>query len=264
MRLRGIMAAACLLAALVLPGQAFAAFHLMDIEQVIAGVDGDTNAQAIQLRTRQAGQQFLGSAARIRAWDAAGANPVTLIAFALPNLPNPPSGLACRSILIATAEFGDTTSPPVVGAARDYLMTPIPASYLAAGSLTFENTAGSAIYVRLSWGGASYTGSTSVVQTPAGNNDNTNASPGFAGPLPSSGLDALRFTPACNTVHTDNASQYALSASPATFTNNAGSNFVVTSLPPGVPMFPGSAGVALIVGLGALSVGVAVLRRRLA
>ena len=33
---------------------AFATFHLMQIEQVIGGVNGDTSRQAIQLRMRQA------------------------------------------------------------------------------------------------------------------------------------------------------------------------------------------------------------------
>ena len=39
-----------------LRSQAHATFHLMQIEQVIGGVNGDTSAQAIQLRMRFAGQ----------------------------------------------------------------------------------------------------------------------------------------------------------------------------------------------------------------
>ena len=39
-----------------------AAFHIMKIEQIIGGVNGDTSAQAIQLRMIQAGQNVMGSA----------------------------------------------------------------------------------------------------------------------------------------------------------------------------------------------------------
>jgi hypothetical protein len=50
----------------------------------------------------------------------------------------------------------------------------------------------------------------------------------------------------------------------ATFTNNAASSFVVTPppAPPEIPLFPGSAGLALVAGLGALAVGAAFARRR--
>ena len=52
----------------------------MQIEQAIGGVGGDTSAQAIELRLRFPGETFL-AAARLRAWDAEGANPVTLVDF---------------------------------------------------------------------------------------------------------------------------------------------------------------------------------------
>ena len=42
--------------ALALPVQA--SFHLMQIEQVIGGVNGDTTAQAVQLRMRSFGGNF--------------------------------------------------------------------------------------------------------------------------------------------------------------------------------------------------------------
>ncbi len=55
---RALVLALFLLVVLTLPAQA--SFHLMQIEQVIGGVNGDTNAQAIQLRMRFAGQNLVG------------------------------------------------------------------------------------------------------------------------------------------------------------------------------------------------------------
>ena len=63
--------AALVLGAVALAEPAFASFHLMQIEQVIGGVNGDTSRQAIQLRMRFGGQNFV-SVARVRAWDATG------------------------------------------------------------------------------------------------------------------------------------------------------------------------------------------------
>lgn len=260
MRLRGFVVSIAVLASLALPGRALAAFHFMEIEQVIGGVDGDPAAQAIQLRQRIANQNLLNGAVRLRAWDAAGLNPVTLISFGA----NVGNGAACSRILVATAGFEFTTTPPVDAAARNFLMTtPIPLAYLAAGSLTFENTAGTLIYWRISWGGASYTGSDAVSTT---NDADGHVAPAFAGPLPSSGLDGLRFTPACATGSTNTAAQYALTGGAATFTNNTApipGTFVVSSLPPPVPIFPDAAGLALVTALGALAVGGGIVRRRL-
>ena len=59
---------------------ALASFHLVQIEQVIGGVNGDTSAQAIQLRLRSPGEHH-SQFARIRAWDAAGENPIIIIDF---------------------------------------------------------------------------------------------------------------------------------------------------------------------------------------
>ena len=66
---------------LALTGSVSASSHFMQIEQVIGGVNGDTSAQAIQLRLRYPGDIDL-QLSRIRAWDADGANPVILIDFA--------------------------------------------------------------------------------------------------------------------------------------------------------------------------------------
>jgi hypothetical protein len=275
MKLRGSVYWIVLLAALALPKPAHALFHLMEIEQVIGGVNGDTTAQAVQLRMRAANQNFLNGAVRLRAWDAAGANPVILIAFSPLNSStglNPASGAACRRILIATPGFEATSNPHVTSLTRDYLMEQrIPSAYLAAGSLTFEDMPpGTKIYWRVSWGGSAYTGAAAgnVTTAAAGGNDaDGTMSPPYAGPLPpllpSTGLDALRFTPNCAIAPTNNSLQYALSSSPAIFTNNFGTTFTVTAPPP-VPIFPGSSGLVLVVALGALAAGAAVLRRRLA
>jgi len=53
-RLLALVVAALLLT--LTPPPAHATFHLMQVEQVIGGVSGDTSAQAIQLRMRLDGQ----------------------------------------------------------------------------------------------------------------------------------------------------------------------------------------------------------------
>ena len=75
-RLRILAALASL--ALALPVQA--SFHLMQIEQVIGGVNGDTTAQAVQLRMRSTGENFV-TGCQLIAFDAAGNNPITLATF---------------------------------------------------------------------------------------------------------------------------------------------------------------------------------------
>ena len=57
-----------------------ATFHLMQIERVIGGVNGNTTIQAIQLRMRASGQNLVSNSA-LFAHDASGLNPVTLISF---------------------------------------------------------------------------------------------------------------------------------------------------------------------------------------
>lgn len=215
----------CLLA-LMLVGlfatPASASFHLMQIEQVIGGVNGDTSAQAIQLRMRAAGQNLV-SQARLRVRDATGANPVLLIDMAA-NVPN--NALGAR-ILICTPNFVSQTSPACV---PDFIMTaPIPASYLNAGTLTFEqDPAASTIYWRLSWGGAGYTGSGTGSLT---NDADGNFNPPIGTALPSTGLQAERFRFAANAQSITNLNDYQLTAGAATFTNNAGASFVVVGVP---------------------------------
>lgn len=204
------------ISAMLLTSPAVASFHLMQIEQVIGGVNGDTTAQAIQLRMRAANEFFV-SFARVRVHDAAGANPIMVIDMTT-DVANAAIG---DRVLIASANFVDYTTP---GAEPDFTMTNlIPSSYQAAGSLTFESDSG-IIYWRLSWGGAGYTGSNTGNIS---NDANGNFGPPFAGPLPTSGKQALLFQGAATAPSTTNAADYALTPGAATFTNNATAPFLV-------------------------------------
>ncbi len=203
-----------------------ATFHLMQIEQVIGGVNGNATMQAIQLRMRSSGQNFV-SGARIRAWDATGSNPVMIINIAA----DVSNALAGDRVLIVSAPFVQVTTPPVIA---DFVMTNlIPESYLAAGSLTFESDGG-LVYWRLSWGGAGYSGSTFGQS----DNDNdpgivpANFGPPFSDPLPSATLQALRFTGAASAQSTTNAADYTVTSDAAVFTNNARNPFTVIAPPP--------------------------------
>jgi hypothetical protein len=201
-----------------------AAFHFMQIEQVIGGVNGDTTAQAIQLRLRQAAQNQV-QLARVRVLDATGSNPI-LVEDMATSVPNSQAG---RRVLLTTPNFANYTNIPL---ATNFVMDPIPASYLAAGSLTFEDNSGS-VYWRLSWGGAGYTGPTTGLTTAQGGNDaDGQFGPVFAGALPSTTLQALQFTGAASALSTSNAAQYAVTPGAATFINNANASFTVIAPPP--------------------------------
>ncbi|MCH8344170.1 MAG: hypothetical protein IH983_09290 [Planctomycetes bacterium] len=212
-----------------------AAFHLMQIEQVIGRVNGDTTAQAIQLRMR-ATVQNLVAGARLIAWDAQGLNPILLTDFGANVISN---GCDVR-ILIASANFANFTNPP---ATPDFILTNlIPASYLAAGSITFENDPQTVVWWRLSWGGANYTGPTTGFAGALGNDADGEFGPPWRGPLPSQGLQALQFQPLCFALSTNNAADYALTSGAAVFMNNAGQSFALIALsvadltgPGGVP-----------------------------
>ena len=197
---------------------ASATFHLMQIEQVIGGVDGNTGVQAIQLRMRSTFQNQMQNA-RLIAHDAAGLNPVLLIAF--PTAAGV-QGTGVR-VLAATANFSSFTNPAI---APDYVLTnPIPPSYLAAGSITFEDNFGT-IYWRLSWGGASYAGTGAGDLT---NDGDGNFSPPFPLALPSLGGRGLLFTGAAGALSTSNDAQYVVTAGAATFTKNNGTSAQIKS-----------------------------------
>ena len=59
MRIKSLLHVAAVALCGLAAHSAHATFHLMQIEQVIGGVDGDTTKQAIQLRMRFASQNFV-------------------------------------------------------------------------------------------------------------------------------------------------------------------------------------------------------------
>jgi len=207
-------------AMLTLAGSASATFHFMQIEQVIGGVEGDTSAQAIQLRMRAAGQNLVAQS-RLIVYDATGSNPVTVINITA----NVPNGLLGDRVLIVTNEMLDYLVPPI---APDFIMTnPIPESYMAAGRLTFESDLGEILW-SLAWGGSGYTGSN------MGSLDNDldgNFGPPFPSPLPKDSTSSLRFKGAANARSTNNAADYEITASAAVLTNNARASGTVTPPP---------------------------------
>ncbi len=206
--------------ALTLPAvrPASAAFHIMQIEQVIGSVDGNTGVQAIQLRMRAVGQNLVSNA-RLIVHDAQGLNPVLVLDMTS----NVTASAAGSRVLIATSNFSTFTNPPLT---PDFIIANlIPPSYLLAGSLTFEDDFGT-IYWRLSWGGADYTG------TGVGNITNDadgNFNPPFPGPLQSGGGRALLFTGAATALSSNNAADYVRTSGPATFTRNDGASALIKS-----------------------------------
>jgi len=222
---RGIMAAAVTLATV---SQAHATFHLMQIEQVIGGVGGDTTAQAIQLRLRSNNQNLV-SQARIRAWDAAGMNPIVVMDMTT----NVAVSTGGARILIASPNFAKYTDVPLDD---DFTMTAlIPESYLAAGRLTFENNSGTQIWWMLCWGGGAYTGPTTGMGGAGSNDVDGNFGPAFASPMPFESDIAIKFQGAFNALSTTNSANYALTTGAAVFTNNAGASATVVAPPPAIP-----------------------------
>ena len=98
-----------LLGVIILQPTAHATFHLMQIEQVIVSIDGDTIAQAIQLRMRAAGENFV-SVGKLVVFDAAGLNPITIVDPVI----NVANGAVGDHVLIASATFSSHTTPMAV------------------------------------------------------------------------------------------------------------------------------------------------------
>src|SRR6266702_7587418 len=198
---------------LALHPPAHATFHLMQIEQIIGSVNGDTTAQAIQLRMRAAGQNCV-SGGKLVVFDAAGLNPITVLDLAS----NVANGAVGDHVLIASVNFPSHTMPVAV---PDFTMANlIPASYFAAGSLTWESDAGT-VFWRLSWGGAAYTGPCTGSTV---NDVDGNFCPAFGGALPSTCASALQFQGTATDFSTNNAADYLLIGSPIVFFNNAGAS----------------------------------------
>src|SRR4051794_10041584 len=228
-----------LLASVALASSARASFHVMQVEQIIGSLNGNTSAQAIQLRLRAAGQSQVSNA-RLWAWDANGQNRVLLLDIAS----NVSNGFAGDRILLTTSGF---TSTMIAGGAATFvpdftLANNIPFTYLNAGRITFEDDSGT-IYWSVAWGGASYTGSvTGVTQNDADGNFGK-----FGSALPG-GFRGFVFTGAATAVSTNNAADYAISGSPTTVTKNNGTTFTVVPEPSGIVLLAASA-----LGLGALA-----------
>lgn len=202
------------LALLAVAPVALASFHVMQIEQVIGGVGGNNTRQAIQLRLRNDFQNQV-QFSRIRAWNAAGASPVLIVDF---DTSVPGTAIGTR-VLSATPGFSAGGQGPT----PDFVMDPIPAAYLAAGKLTFEDDSGNVLW-SLCWGGASYTGTNTGGFT---NDSDGNFGPCFAGPLPVAAAQAVKFRNGAGSPSTTNAADYELTPGPATFTNNAGASALV-------------------------------------
>ncbi len=185
---------------------AFASFHLMQIEQVVGGVGGRIDQQAVQLRMRAFGQNLV-SFARIQAWDATGSNPVVIVDFTT----NVAVGNEGDHVLVVSPAFATAYG------AGDFVMTnPIPPSYLAAGRLTFEDDFGT-VYWSLSWGGAAYTGSNAGSLL---NDDDGDFGPPIQSCLPTATAAAVALTSPASAVSTTNLGDYAIAAEAATFTTN--------------------------------------------
>jgi hypothetical protein len=199
-----------------------ASFHLMQIYQVIGGVNGDTSAQAIELRMRSPGQNnFLSNNPKLVAVDATGANPVTLITLGS----NVAFGNLGSTVLITTSNFKNYTSNPATFLTDFTLTNSIPVSYLNGGRLLYEDSFNNILW-SLAFGGSNYTGPTN------GETTNGVADPGkFGGPLPSNTLRALLYQGTTSGQNTNNATDYGLTSGAATFTNNAGTNFTVVPEP---------------------------------
>ena len=207
-----------ILAAFALQPAAQASFHEMQIQQVIGAADGDTTAQAIQLRMRAAGQNFV-SQGKLVVVDAAGQNPITIL-----DVPsNVSNGAVGDTVLIASANFPSHTTPTAV---PDFTMTNlIPSTYFAAGSLTWQNKITGEILWRLSWGGAAYTGPTTGSTI---NDADGQFGPPFPNPLPSTCSTALLFPGAATDPSTNNAADYLMTTGNIVFTNNARVSFTIT------------------------------------
>lgn len=192
--------------ALALPGCVFAAnFELMQVEQVVGGINGDVAEQAVELRMRAASQGQV-QAARLIVVDANNANPV-VVADLTQAVTNAAQG---DRVLIATSKFRQQqlVAPDVIAT------NPIPASYLAGGKLVYAADDGS-IYWSVCWG--TYAGPTTGLTD---NDADGVFGPCVAGALPSSGLVSLKFKNNETAPSTSNAADYAVTASTAIFHNN--------------------------------------------
>jgi Protein of unknown function (DUF1573) len=212
-----------IITALALAPSGFATFHLIQVEQVIASLDGNTSAQAIQLRMRAPGQ-FDMSQTRLRVWNSSGTQPVVVL-----DIDGDVTRDATGSrILLATQTFTDIvrlTSPTFT---PDFMIiNPIPEGNFVAGRLTLETDQGFILW-SLAWGNGLYTGSNAGAFD---NDANGNYGPPFPTSLPATGRRGVIFTGPATALSTTNAADYALSADPATVITNNGRRFIIGPSP---------------------------------
>jgi hypothetical protein len=186
----------------------------MQIEQVIGGVNGDTTAQAIQLRMRSPAQNFV-SGGRLVAYDSAGLNPVVLVNFGN----DVANGSTGDRILVTSSNFAAYASGVL---SADFTLTSlIPSDYLVAGRLTFERDTGQILW-SLSWGDINYIGDTKGTLD---NDPDGEFGPSVNGALPSGDLRALQFQGSATASSTSNLADYALTSGASVWVNNARRSF---------------------------------------
>jgi len=198
-----------------------ATFHFMAIEKLIGGIGGDATAQVVQLQLRSAAQNFTNGT-EIAAFDAAGGNRVLLA-----TLTDVTNGLQGDRILLATPSVADFVDGPFN---PDFVMTPMPESYLTAGRVVYDDPGGFGILFSVAWG--PYTGSNTGSTF---NDDNGDYGPPFATPLSDlidavEALDWIREPPA---KHQQNTIDYVVQTA-VVLTNNAHEDFEIV-LPPACP-----------------------------
>ena len=98
------LAFALTVAALLAPMPAGASFHIMVIDEVMAGTGGDANIQFVELKMQASGQNFV-SGTKLLFYDAAGTKTAT---FTFPS--NVSSGANGASVLIGTTQFANASS----------------------------------------------------------------------------------------------------------------------------------------------------------
>ncbi len=213
-----ILFPAVLFAGLQAAASASASYHHIQIEQVIAGVSGDSTAQAIQLRISQSGDNHVGGL-EIVACDASGANPIVLATLSGP-VGNDSAG---SRILICTSAMELRLAPAI---APDFVMTAsIPTAYLGAGTMYTDMAAdGLGALWRLSWGGPSYTGPGAVESI---NDPDGDCNPAYAGSLPWDAVRGLRFKFTALTPSTSSANDYLLTVGALRVYNNLGESATV-------------------------------------
>jgi hypothetical protein len=193
-------------------GPAAGTFHLMQIEQVIGGVCGRIDQQAVQLRMREDSQHFV-SGKTVVARDAAGNNPVTLDTFG--SNVSSTTNVGSR-ILVATAAFTAAGNGP----APDFVMDPIPVAYLLAGKVNFAGV------WSLAWGGAAYTGTNTATMD---NDADGNFNPAFGGVLRWTTGQALLFQGTATASSTNNADNYLYTVGDSLWVNAAGDSVAVAA-----------------------------------